>query len=565
MIKPTLLIVLFFIQSSLFSQKANSEYKTTPIKEQITLQTNTDFYLSGESILYKTISVNATNKETVSLSKIAYVELVNNENITILKHKQAINNSVSFNDFFIPTNIETGNYKIIAYTNLTQSNNEYASKDLFILNPYIAFPEKYKESKTNDEVSKLFISNNENITGSKLNSDKKEYQKREKVSITINDELQGNFVLNVIKVDSIPVLQNQKNTDLFSTIKSNNLETNTNNSTFPETRGEIYLGKITSKNTTTTLENKKIALSIPGENFEFKITSTDKNGNFKFLMDNFNGDEAYFQVYEKDKENYKIELLEQQGIKTKNIENEIKINPNYANAFLKRSIANQIQNIYYHTKSDTIYAQKKNKPFYFGSDKEYLLKDYNPQNTVKEIFIEIIPEVYISKKDGKQTFSVNDYEVNSSDIYYNTIVLVDGFLLQDVDEILTFDPAFFTKINFVNKGYFLNKYLFNGVVNLTTKDLNYTPKVDQDYIIMKKLDRPQLDKKYYTVNYSKNNLEKIPDYRYQLCWEPNITEITTQKPFEFYTSDISGNYKIQIEGITKNGDPISIENYIKVK
>jgi hypothetical protein len=564
MIKPIFFIVLFFIQSSLFSQKTNSDNKTTPIKEQIILQTNTDFYLSGESIFYKTICVNATNKETISLSKIAYVELINIDNNPILKHKQTIRKGISFNDFFIPTNIETGNYKIIAYTNLTQSNNEYSSKDIFILNPYIPFPEKYKENKSN-EGSNILPSINENPTTSKIKSDKKEYQKREKISVTVNEELNGNFVFNVIKIDSIPEIQDPKNTNLFSTIKNNNLEATTNNLTFPETRGEIFLGKITSKNNTNILENKKIALSIPGENFEFKITSTDKNGNFKFLMDNFNGDEAYFQVYEKDKENYKIELLEKEGIKTKNIDKEIKINPNYANAFLKRSIANQIQNIYYHTKSDTIYAPKKSKPFYFGSDKEYILKDYNPQNTVKEIFIEIIPEVYISKKEGKQTFSVNDYEVNSSDIYYNTIVLVDGFLLQDVDEILTFDPAFFTKINFVNKGYFINKYLFNGVVNLTTKDLNYTPKVDQDYIIMKKLDRPQLDKKYYTVNYSKNNLEKIPDYRYQLCWEPNVTEISSQKPFEFFASDISGNYKILIEGLSKNGEPISIENYFIVK
>jgi hypothetical protein len=282
-------------------------------------------------------------------------------------------------------------------------------------------------------------------------------------------------------------------------------------------------------------------------------------------MDNFNGEEAYFQVLEKNKENYKIELFNISNIKSTKSEKEVKINPNYANAILKRSIANQIQNIYYHTKSDTVFAYKKSKPFYDGSDKEYLLKDYNPQNTIKEIFIEIIPEVYISKKNGKQTFNVNDYEVNNSNIYYNTLVLVDGFLLQDVDEILTFDPAYFTKINFVNKGYFLNKYMFNGVVNLTTKDLNYTPKVENEYIIKKKIERPQLVKKYYNVNYSKNKFEKIPDYRYQLCWEPNITEISSQKPFEFYTSDVPGNYKIQIEGITKNGEAILIENYIQVK
>ncbi|MBC5835398.1 hypothetical protein G6N05_06430 [Flavobacterium sp. F372] len=564
MIKQTLLFAIFFIHSFLFSQKTNTDNKTTPIKEQIVLQTNTDFYLSGESILYKTICLNQTNKETITLSKIAYVELVNSENISILKHKQVINNGISYNDFFIPTNIETGNYKIIAYTNLTLNNSEYALKEIFIFNPYVQFPEKFKENNNNPEVVNLSTSIDGNIISSKVKSNKKEYTKREKVSINIDDNLQGNFVFNVVKIDSIPTIQEQKNTSIFSSVY-NNLENQKNTASLPETRGEVFLGKITSKNDGDDLENKKIALSIPGENFDFKIASTDKNGNFKFLLDSFDGEEAYFQVFEKDKEKYKIELSENQNIKTKNIEKDIKINPNYANAFLKRSIANQIQNIYYHTKSDTVFAYKKSKPFYYGSDKEYVLKDYNVQNAIKEVFIEIIPEVYISKKDGKQTFSVYDYEVNSSDIYYNTLVLVDGFLLQDVDEILTFDPAFFTKINFVNKGYFFNKYIFNGVVNLTTKDLNYVPKLENNYIINKKLDRPQLRKTYYNIDYSKNNLEKIPDYRYQLCWKPNVTEISSQKAFEFYTSDVSGNYKITIEGITKSGESVSMENYIIVK
>lgn len=548
----------------LYAQKTNNDYKTELIQEQIVLQTNTDFYLSGESILYKTICLNKKNKETTTLSKIAYVELINNENNSVLRHKQVINNGISYNDFFIPTNIETGSYKIIAYTKLTQSNNEYASKDIFILNPYLQLPEKHKENNTK------LIEGLSNITEEKKNiakiePNKKDFNKREKVTFNVNETIKGNFLINVMKIDSIPNLQAQKNLNSLLQIENNIIKNNSDTPLIPETRGEVFIGKITAKKNIDDIENKKIALSLPGENFEFKIATTDINGTFKFLLENLNGDEAYFQLFEKNKENYKIELINSSLITNSKSEKVIKINPNYANAFLKRSIANQIQNIYYHTKSDTVFAYKKSKPFYDGSDKEYLLKDYNQQNTIKEIFIEIIPEVYISKKEGKQTFSVNDYKVNNSNLYFNTLVLVDGFLLQDFDEILTFDPAYFTKINFVNKGFFLNKYIFNGVVNLTSKDFNYIPNTSQEYIIKAKLDRPQLFKKYYNVDYSINKFEKIPDYRYQLYWEPNVTEINSKNTFEFYTSDISGNFKIIIEGITTTGESVYMENYIKVK
>jgi hypothetical protein len=58
MIKQTLIIVFFLFHSGLFYQETNLDYKTASIKEQITLQTNTNFYLSGESIIYKTITNN---------------------------------------------------------------------------------------------------------------------------------------------------------------------------------------------------------------------------------------------------------------------------------------------------------------------------------------------------------------------------------------------------------------------------------------------------------------------------------------------------------------------------
>lgn len=560
MIKSTYIIALFFIHSCLFSQNMN--HINSPVKEQLVLQINSNYYLTGESILYKTTCLNATSKEVLSASKIAYVELLNHDNETILKHKQFIDGGVSFNDFFIPTTVQTGEYKIIAYTNLMLNSNEYTCKKIFIINPYLPFPEEFKE--TNLEASKEISPISKSNSNSQVKTNKTEYQKREKVILNINDNLKGNFILNVIKTDSIPVDQEKYSRNLLADLKQENLEINAN-TTFPETRGEIFRGKIIAKNSTDPLENKKIAFSIPGEVFDFKITTTDKNGNFKFLVDTYNGEDAYFQIYEKDKEKYKIEVFDNQNIKFKISNDNIKIKASYANSILKRSIANQIQNIYYHTKSDTIFSNKKTLPFYTGSDKEYVLVDYKPQNTIREVFIEIIPEVYINKKNNKYVFNVNDYEVNDSDLYFNTLVLVDGFLLQDVDEILTFDPNHFTKINFVNKGYFLNNYLFNGVVNLTTKEFNYIPHMDGDYIIKKKLERPQLKKKYFNINYTKNSFEKIPDYRYQLYWEPNVTDISTEKSFEFYTSDISGNYKVVIEGITKNGEPILMENYFSVK
>ena len=239
----------------LYSQKTNNDYKNELIQEQIVLQTNTDFYLSGESILYKTISLNKKNKETITLSKIAYVELINNDNTSVLKHKQVINNGISYNDFFIPTNIETGSYKIIAYTKLTQSNNEYAARDIFILNPYLQLPEKYKENKTK-EVASLLNYTETNNNSSKIELNKKDFIKREKVIFNVNENIEGNFVINVMKIDSIPNLQEQKNINSLIQIENHTIKNKVNTLIFPETRGEVFTGKIFAKNNNDVIENK---------------------------------------------------------------------------------------------------------------------------------------------------------------------------------------------------------------------------------------------------------------------------------------------------------------------
>jgi hypothetical protein len=553
MIKIKYLLVALCFMPCLFAQNTNENTAITVKNEQYIIQTNTDFYLSGENILYKITNLLPNN----SLSKIAYVELINSKNISVFKHKLLVSDGIANNDFFIPTDIETDQYKIITYTNLMLNNNDISSKDIFILNPYLPFPEKFK---IKDKDLKPLSSPTLLSASSDLKTNKKEFTKREKASITVDKNLSGNFVLSVTKVDSIP---NQVVTyqNLFKT------ETNTSSSStkeYPEHRGEVIAGKLVAKNNTTAVANKKIALSFPGEHFEFKVATTDKNGNFKFILESLSGEEAYFQTLENNKEEYSIVFPESHRFNFNFPSENPKINSNYGSAILKRSIANQIQNIYNHTKNDTVVGYKKIKPFYYSADKEYILKDYNPQNSIHEVIIEYINEIYVTKIDGKQKIKVYDYEINFSNQYNNTIVLVNGFLIQDFEEILSYDPDEFIKVSVVNKGYFLNNHIFNGVVNFTTKDLNYLPTISE-YVTKKIIDRPQLKKRYYTVDYSKNTFEKIPDYRYQLCWEPNITEISNQKPFEFYTSDVPGNYKIIIEGVTKSGESISIENYIIVK
>jgi len=67
--------------------------------------------------------------------------------------------------------------------------------------------------------------------------------------------------------------------------------------------------------------------------------------------------------------------------------------------------------------------------------------------------------------------------------------------------------------------------------------------------------------------YKPTNLNKhIPDVRQLLLWDPEIVLLSKKKQqVECYTSDLQGNFRISIQGITSNGLPVTGSAIFKVK
>ena len=82
-----------------------------------------------------------------------------------------------------------------------------------------------------------------------------------------------------------------------------------NKNIIPEHRGEIISGKIKPLKNNPTLKDIPISLSIPGKEFEIKITTTDANGNFIFNLDNcISNPNIQIQIVNSQKDSFAIEL-----------------------------------------------------------------------------------------------------------------------------------------------------------------------------------------------------------------------------------------------------------------
>ncbi len=103
-------------RADIIEQKFDS-FSQIFLHEKIFAHTDKDFYAAGEIIWFKLYVVNATNNKPLSLSKVAYVEVLDSNNSGVLHAKITLHNGHGTGSFFVPLNTITGSYKLRAYTN----------------------------------------------------------------------------------------------------------------------------------------------------------------------------------------------------------------------------------------------------------------------------------------------------------------------------------------------------------------------------------------------------------------------------------------------------------------
>ncbi|MEP7251648.1 MAG: hypothetical protein ABI683_04685, partial [Ginsengibacter sp.] len=89
----------------------------TVIREKMFVRTDKNFYIAGEILWFKIYNVNAATNVPLALSKVAYVELLDSANKRMVQAKIALDNAEGNGSFYLPINLNTGNYKFRAYTN----------------------------------------------------------------------------------------------------------------------------------------------------------------------------------------------------------------------------------------------------------------------------------------------------------------------------------------------------------------------------------------------------------------------------------------------------------------
>lgn len=570
--KYVFILVAFFVVAIATGQKSKPSYASHPDlvqeigTEGVYVHYNTNLLFTGEYLHFKLYALSKKNQSLSQTSKIAYVELLDREGERKIVQKVKLIDGMGQGDIFVPTNLGSGYYTLVAYTNYMKNwpSESFYADDIVVLNPYTNDQKVFWDDTTDSltENQKNSESIESEVLGNDLEVllDKAQYGKRDKVRLTIGTRPNnyGIYSISVRKLSKKLVYGDRVTPKEYAS-KYRSINVNPEDYEYlPELRGELVTGSLLSTSGFETA-NKKVVFSLPGNQYEFRIVPTDAKGKFQFSLNTENLDAvSIFQVWGKEKEEYSVSLTPVPKLDLEHsLSKKFVLNRSMKELIEERSTHNQIENAYFNSKPDTVKLNNDFIPIYGNNFTEYNLDEYTRFPTFRETLVEIVDNAWIATNtDGEENIFVRDFLATNMDVGYNPLVIVDGIVIQDHEDLINYDIKRVERILLARNQYVIGGQIFQGVFDVRTFDEDFAENYQRAHLEEIEFLRPQPRKKYFKQDYGSRAFETIPDFRQQLLWEPNMELVEPTTTLEFYTSDLIGEFEIVIEGFTNRMQPI---------
>lgn len=98
-------------------QQKLTRYAQSVLQEKLYMHTDRSFYLAGDLVWFKLYNVDASLHQPLAFSKVAYVEILDATNTPAAQVKIGMQDGKGNGSIYLPVTIQSGHYKIRAYTN----------------------------------------------------------------------------------------------------------------------------------------------------------------------------------------------------------------------------------------------------------------------------------------------------------------------------------------------------------------------------------------------------------------------------------------------------------------
>lgn len=325
----------------------------------------------------------------------------------------------------------------------------------------------------------------------------------------------------------------------------------------PEVRGHIVSGIVTRGG-----EKQRgvfTYLGSPGKIIRAYGSWSNENGEVRFEIKDFYGARRIILQTKTDtSETYDIKIVDPfSSARRKEKLPSFRLDERFADALLSRSMAMQVQDIFYYEQFGDQFVPPSvdSSAFYGKADATYLLDDYTRFPVMEEVMREYVPGVFVRKRKDGFHFIVVD-QVRGGVLQGDPMVLLDGVPILDVDDIMAMDPLRVKKLEVIKRSYYLGQAVFSGIVSYTTYHGDLGGMEIDPRSVSLNYDGLQLKRQFHKPQYNRQQLnDRMPDQRYLLHWEPDIsTNDEGKSQVEFFTSDVPGRYLVVVEGLNATGD-----------
>lgn len=182
----------------------------------------------------------------------------------------------------------------------------------------------------------------------------------------------------------------------------------------------------------------------------------------------------------------------------------------------------------------------------FVADHTFVLDDYTRFETVETVIREFVPSVFVRTQDKRKEFRLVNEAIKSV-FESNPLILIDAMPVFNSDLLTGFNPQFLSKLEVLNREFYLNDRTYPGVMSFSSYENNFglyplepTARFF-DYLGLQpkiELDRTQFSKP--------TTVGKYPDFRTIFFWGKS-------EPTTIQSSSLGGEFMLWVRYLDEAG------------
>jgi hypothetical protein len=543
------------------------------LQEKVIVHTNKAYYYPSEAIFFKAYLKYSDNVYKDSLSSVLYIELIDDKKNIVYESTLPISENTASGAFIIDKDLKPGNFLLRAYTNWMQNWEASSYSQVIPIIPITMNLEMNSRSHS-EEIA------NQNKFKISIQPEKNSYRPRENINIQIkvadslNHPIAANLSVSVTDANMVinsDESNNHKSSDfdllkpvIFDTIK------------YRIERSLIKRGKVLNTQEPITIQ------FINPENQIFGGTVTDAKGNFELELPGFYDSITFFlKAFRENKEfipEVRIASRESPYVYDLAVSD---------NSSLIADKKIRLVNEFNKTENTTILDEVvvKAKRITTG-DRRSLWDIAKPDHIIMADRLNGYGNLALALQGRIPGVEINCIGIDCTIRFTRArggtfmgssepLVLIDGNPVGGMGAgaiLQTLNPENIEKIGFtVTLNVLYGEAGKNGIISIYTKsgglndDIGINSVASNQKIKLFGFDKP-LSFKSPQYDNSSSDLNKM-DYRSTLYWNPKIKvyKDSDNVTFSFFAADVPTQYRIEVKGLTNEGNPLRCIHYIEVK